>query len=429
MLLANTTMNSIVLRSVKPKLGIAIITLFFLGTSHMSKIMAQSLIQRIEPSFNATYFGSALDFDDRTAIIGSQIRTQSELRPAMISIFEMVDGQWEENIHFPFPCGLGYCQPSVDLDGDLAVVSSTGLNGTIVLERGVAEWDIVGLLDPNPGQLSMAIAIDDRRILIGEAREAYIFENMNERWTKAATLSAPGVTGNSGFGQFVSIENNLALVSAYAYNGHGAVFVFQRDGDEQWNLKDTIEPSVPKNNQQFGRSFSLDENRLVVGAANSVDGGDVYVFEYDGITWKETANLHAFDGGNRGFGISVAIDGDRLVVNDGHNFGDTGFASTSVYNLVDGTWERALVIPGTQFGLETSFLMWDSVALHGDIALVGGYDDAGFILVPETISANSLMLCIVWLIRRRNSREAHVRGSNLQQLDSAFLRFRRKARW
>jgi hypothetical protein len=176
--------------------------------------------------------------------------------------------------------------------------------------------------------------------------------------------------------------------------------MFWEGEDGQWNLTSTIEPLIPANGQEFGRSFSLDNNRLIVGAPNSPGGGDVYVFEFDGSTWNETAILHAFDGGTAGFGASVSLDGDRLIVNDGNLNDSAGFRSTSVYKLTDGAWTQVFVIPAERYGLGAASRMWDSVELRGNIALVGsGGGYAGVITVPETVGPNLVWFVIGWIIR------------------------------
>ena len=75
--------------------------------------------------------------------------------------------------------------------------------------------------------------------------------------------------------------------------------------------------------ENFGRSVAIEGDRVAVGAVpawwhgNTTDTGAVYIFEYDGSEWVETAKLTAPFGKSAaedGFGQAVALSGDRLYV-------------------------------------------------------------------------------------------------------------------
>jgi len=69
--------------------------------------------------------------------------------------------------------------------------------------------------------------------------------------------------------------------------------------------------------QQFGRAVSIDGNRVAISDVwGGPDGGIVYVYEFDGTSWVQTAPLL----GNPPvgptidtFGLSVLLSGDRIV--------------------------------------------------------------------------------------------------------------------
>ncbi|MHC4245940.1 MAG: hypothetical protein ACYSUU_03975, partial [Planctomycetota bacterium] len=83
----------------------------------------------------------------------------------------------------------------------------------------------------------------------------------------------------------------------------GKVYVYT------WTGTDWVETQVLDNNgPRFGKSLSLDGNRLAVGAKD-----EVYVFEESGGVWSQHARLSP-TGAKQGFGTSVAIHGDWLAV-------------------------------------------------------------------------------------------------------------------
>ena len=79
-------------------------------------------------------------------------------------------------------------------------------------------------------------------------------------------------------------------------------------------------------NDSFGESVAIDGDVMVVGAPwersdgsdpgdNSFLAGAAYVFERDGCEWSEVAYLKApSPEGGEGFGATVAVDGDVIVV-------------------------------------------------------------------------------------------------------------------
>ena len=87
----------------------------------------------------------------------------------------------------------------------------------------------------------------------------------------------------------------------------------------------------------FGRSVALDGGTIVVGADDDDDGGtdsgSAYIFRTDdgGATYGQVAKLTASDAAaGDSFGVSVAIDGDTIVVGaDGDD--DAGTRSGSAY--------------------------------------------------------------------------------------------------
>ncbi|HEX2619839.1 MAG TPA: hypothetical protein VHL11_06825 [Phototrophicaceae bacterium] len=131
----------------------------------------------------------------------------------------------------------------------------------------------------------------------------------------------------------------------------------------------------------FAWSVALDGDTALVGAITHNTGagddeGAVYVFVYDGVTWTEQAQLLASDGAdNDGFGVSVALDGDTALIGaDNHNIGvkaDQGAAY--VFTRSGTTWTEQAKLTASDGAASDHFGI--SVALNGDSALVGSYND------------------------------------------------------
>ena len=113
-----------------------------------------------------------------------------------------------------------------------------------------------------------------------------------------------------------------------------------------------------------------DSNDMTLGTG---EGGAVYVFRRQGASRgdpaKPTGDEGAF-GGN--FGVSVSIDGDRLIA--GSPYVSNASGAAFVFRLVESAWVReARLVPACS-------LEWgrfgSSVSISGDYAAVGNNGDA-----------------------------------------------------
>jgi hypothetical protein len=173
----------------------------------------------------------------------------------------------------------------------------------------------------------------------------------------------------------VSLSGDLALVGDPNNNNtRGAVYVFSFNGIT-WKQQAKLVASDAAENDYFGSSVSLSDGRAVVGAPKhlSSETGAVYVFIRDGATWTQEAKLAASDGvAGDGFGSNVALSGDRVLA--GAQFATTQFeqAGAAYVFAFDGTaWNQQAKLIATR-GMAND-LFGCSVSLLGDHALVGAF--------------------------------------------------------
>ena len=142
----------------------------------------------------------------------------------------------------------------------------------------------------------------------------------------------------------------------------------------------------------FGRSVSVDEDTVVVGAwgddDNGPDSGSAYVFVKPSTGWasaSESAKLTASDGaGNDWFGISVSVEGDIVVVGawGDDDSGGRSARSGSAYVFVEPAAGWAAATEAAKLtasdGAGSDYFGW-SVSVEGDSVVVGAYrdDDSG----------------------------------------------------
>lgn len=140
----------------------------------------------------------------------------------------------------------------------------------------------------------------------------------------------------------------------------------------QWVVVQEVHPVVPTPLQGFGNSLALDGNRLIVGAfgASEVGGrtGAAYVLDVADERWTQTGvitpPMPVFSGG---FGSLVAIEGSWAVVRQSFRL--------FVFEEVDGQWQEreTIVAPDRDIGGGETF--GTSIALVDGWLFVGAYRD------------------------------------------------------
>jgi FG-GAP repeat protein len=148
----------------------------------------------------------------------------------------------------------------------------------------------------------------------------------------------------------------------------GVAFVFSYDATRNaWGSPAIIAPSDGHAADGFGSSVSIDGNRIVVGAPNHDDNltdskaatGRAYVFDRNGTQWLQTAAYTALDAtpGAR-YGDKVDVHGDRLIVSAPFA---VGVGLVQILERDGATWRARFV----------DYRSALSVAIYGDKAVVG----------------------------------------------------------
>jgi hypothetical protein len=189
-----------------------------------------------------------------------------------------------------------------------------------------------------------------------------------------AKLTAGDGAPNENYGRKVSIDGDYVAVGAPNHTHStldqaGAVYVYLRSG-ASWNLDAEIIPADAAATDLFGYSVSIHEERLAIGAIfeddNGTDAGAVYVYARDSISgWVlEQKLVSSAMEDQESFGRSVSLDGDRLVI--GSLLGSTGAAY--VFELGMSGWsEITSVTPSAS----AAGLFGEAVSLDGDRFIVG----------------------------------------------------------
>ncbi|MBT3233821.1 MAG: T9SS type A sorting domain-containing protein [Calditrichaeota bacterium] len=151
---------------------------------------------------------------------------------------------------------------------------------------------------------------------------AYIFVRDGENWIEQVKLTASDAAEGDYFGISVFIDGEYAIVGADCNDdggfNSGSAYIFTLEDDE-WVEQTKLTANDASSGDHFGISVSIDEEYATVGSAytddNGVQSGSVYIFVRENDEWFQLQELNASDAREGDlFGRSISIDDGRVVV-------------------------------------------------------------------------------------------------------------------
>ena len=205
--------------------------------------------------------------------------------------------------------------------------------------------------------------------------------------TEEAKLNANDGETSDYFGYSVAMDGDTAVIGAYrdtydAGSDFGSVYVFTRSGGT-WTQQAKLNATDGATNDFFGISVAVDGDTVVIGAYHDddrgTDSGSVYVFTRSGTTWTQQAKLNASDGAAGDmFGYSVSVDGDTVVIGAwGDDYGaGTDSGSAYVFTRSGTTWMQQAKLNANDVAAYNAYFGY-SVLVDGDTAVIGAPYDYG----------------------------------------------------
>lgn len=308
-----------------------------------------------------------------------------------------VMAQWPQEAKLTASDGSSgsYFGASVSIDGDYAIVGAffASIKGAAyIFKRTGTNWAQEARLNASDGaygdQFGNSVSISGDYAIVGAHTHngnkgaAYIFKRTGTTWAQETELNAPDGASGDLFGFSVSIHNDTVLVgSEYDENSTGSAYVFTRSGST-WTQEAKLMASDGEAGDTFGISVSIQGNSAIIGARyDNAASGSAYVFTRTGTTWTEEAKLTASDGvaGDQ-FGNSVSISGNTVIVGEGGNTSNTGYAY--FFARVGTAWTQEAKLTGST-SIIGDGLGW-SVSIDGIFAIAGapggdGYNGCAFV--------------------------------------------------
>lgn len=156
--------------------------------------------------------------------------------------------------------------------------------------------------------------------------DAYVYVRVGNVWQLQQELRIPGTFSNRERNNVAILDDTIVISEPLLNNPDfwsGGVFVFQRTNGV-WAFERELSPPARRANMRFGQSISIardtfieDKIWLAVGSPEyfgNQAGGAVIPYFRSGGTWFYVDAYGAPDPGPTGFGTSVAIDRDFLIV-------------------------------------------------------------------------------------------------------------------
>ncbi len=205
------------------------------------------------------------------------------------------------------------------------------------------------------GRYGSSSALDGNRLVLGSTGDSTVANvgggvKIFDATTGALqmTISSPVAQSSQEFGSSVILQGDRLIIAARRTHGtkiaQGSVYVYDLASATPTVPVLSIPNPEPSDNDFFGAAVALSGNRLVVGANNNdtgaTDSGRVYVYDLAGAT--PTVHTLAINnptpGASDSFGISLALEGNTLVVSStGDDTGATNAGIAYVFDLGSGT--------------------------------------------------------------------------------------------
>ena len=292
----------------------------------------------------STNFGTSVAIDKDKIIVGDPKDYSEGSDSGSAVIYKLADDTWVEQAQISADdIYQGYeFGGVVDIDGNTAVVGAIGgAKGAVyvfVLEDGIwsQQAKLIDIPTDSSALFGNSVAISGDTIVVGAPADdepetnsgsVFVFTRSDEVWTKTDRLTPSGrnyTLANNRFGESVVMKDDKIYVGAsgdWTTNGtdSGAVYVFA-PSDGTWIEKHRLNASDGSEGDKFGKTLSVFDNTLVVGApyhdVNGTDSGAAYVFVRDfSDEWNEETKLIASDGASSdNFGWSVGVGVDIAIV-------------------------------------------------------------------------------------------------------------------
>lgn len=298
-------------------------------------------------------FGWSVSVDGNTAVIGSY-------KDESAYVFEGSGSEWTQSIKLTGgDTSSSFFGVSVAIDGETIIIGADG-TAHVFQKSGSYQWDLLTKLEANdvtPGdEFGMNVALDGDTAIVGAIGDGttrgnvYIFVRSGIDWVFQKKVSNIDGSIGDGFGQNIALHGDKIIVGYKS-----GAYIFSRTGSD-WNDDTRLMPKDALCGS--GCDVALNEDTAVIGAV-----GAAYIFTLTRVEWSQRDTIAGINVSKSP--LSVAIDGNTLILGSGGNDPPTAYA----YGRVEFDWVEVATLEAPK-GASSEDLFGYSVAVSESESVV-----------------------------------------------------------
>ena len=251
------------------------------------------------------------------------------------------------------------------------------------------------------------VAISGNWAVVGSPEEinfsgaVYMYEkNSTDQWNLSERIVHDDLGEGYQFGRYVDIDNGVMVVSSSAYQG--SVYVYHLQNDGTWAFETKLTPNSALN-KDFGGVVKVKGTRLAVG--DRMFGYDpegiVYLYKYNELSWVPESTITNPECDGR-FGVNLALEGENdLFIGCPLQQKRTGVVY--YYSSVDGVYILQQEL-GASHGVPNSrFGQTQQIAVDGNLLVIGEHVQNGMATVFRRTDIDSNWTEISSIVSPQNS--------------------------
>ncbi|MEM7659018.1 MAG: T9SS type A sorting domain-containing protein [Bacteroidota bacterium] len=228
-------------------------------------------------------------------------------------------GAWiqTQQLQLPFPKGGDHFGHAIAISGDFVAIGvpeeDEDANGTLLTDAGSVylyrrnqndQWQFHQQITSSDREIfdwfGHSIDLQDSLLIVGAiweeedtlgqhplpgAGSAYIYRlQASGMWEEESKIISPNRGPLKGFGQAVTIEGEVAVVSEVNtdHGQFGTAYLYQKSAGGVWEYSQELPSSDPSINHLglYGNSLDMDEGRIIIGGPRiPFNFGKIYLFE------------------------------------------------------------------------------------------------------------------------------------------------------
>ena len=142
-----------------------------------------------------------------------------------------------------------------------------------------------------------------------------------------------------------------------------------------WSIEQKVFAEDGAGGDFYGRSVSISGNYAIVGTPGEYPIGAAYLYKKEFENWIEVEKFQASDSTNTfGFGSSVYINGDYLIISANHTYNNSS-GSAYIYYNDDENWNEMDIVTASGSPICDQYGCSVGITEDGDYAIVGAFND------------------------------------------------------